>query len=135
MRSLTTGRTNIVAIAFNPNGQVLAEAQSEGCGADTSVSAIKLWDWQTGKLLQTLSVPSQTGGIHALAFSSDNRILASGGKDGSIHLWDTHTGKELKTLTGHTNAVIALSFAPTGRTLVSGSDDRTVKVWQVQALI
>ncbi|OUL22855.1 hypothetical protein BV378_23355 [Nostoc sp. RF31YmG] len=58
------------------------------CGADTSVSAIKLWDWQTGKLLQTLSVPSQTGGIHALAFSSDNRILASGGKDGSIHLWD-----------------------------------------------
>ena len=184
VRSLTTGRGNILAIAFNPNGQVLAQAQSEGSGAnlnpirlwnlqqgkelsrllpeytyikicikfspdgqilatanglasvnDTSASAIKLWDWQTGKLLQTLPLPSQTGGIYALAFSPDNRILASGRKDGSIQLWDTRTGKELKTLTGHTNAVIDLTFTPTGQTLVSGSDDRTVKVWQVRTSI
>src|SRR6266705_1602530 len=59
-------------------------------------------------ILQT----GHTRSANAVAFSPDNRWLASGGKDNIIKIWDLATGNVLRTLYGHTSNVNALAVSP-----------------------
>jgi len=68
-------------------------------------------------ILQT----GHTRSANAVAFSPDNRWLASGGKDNVIKIWDLATGNVLRTLYGHTSNVNALAVSPDGKLLASGS--------------
>ncbi len=70
-------------------------------------------------ILQT----GHTKSANAVAFSPDNRWLASGGKDNLIKIWDLATGNVLRTLFGHTSNVNALAVSPDGKLLASGSGD------------
>jgi len=100
-------------------------------------------------ILQT----GHTRSANAVAFSPDNRWLASGGKDNIIKIWDLATGNVLRTLYGHTRNVNALAVSPDGKLLASGSgdindkrdlgtftqggvvggaEDNTVRIWSVQ---
>jgi len=100
-------------------------------------------------ILQT----GHTRSANAVAFSPDNRWLASGGKDNVIKIWDLATGNVLRTLYGHTRNVNALAVSPDGKLLASGSgdindkrdlgtftqggvvggaEDNTVRIWSVQ---
>jgi WD40 repeat protein len=100
-------------------------------------------------ILQT----GHTKSANAVAFSPDNRWLASGGKDNVIKIWDLATGNVLRTLYGHTSNVNALAVSPDGKLLASGSgdindkrdlgaftqggvvggaEDNTVRIWSVQ---
>jgi RNA polymerase sigma factor (sigma-70 family) len=72
-----------------------------------------------------------TGVVHAVAFSPDGTILASGSGDHTIKLWDVATGRVRATLRGHTQGIRSVAFHTDGKTLASGSDDQTVMVWDV----
>jgi WD40 repeat protein len=69
------------------------------------------------------------GAVTAVAFSPDDRLLASGSADKTAKLWDTATGKELRTLDGHEARVTAIAFGPDGNRLVTASTDQTVRLW------
>jgi WD40 repeat protein len=93
-----------------------------------------------------------TKSANAVAFSPDNRWLASGGKDDVIKIWDLANGNVLRTLYGHTSNVNALAVSPDGKLLASGSgdinderdlgsftqggvvggEDNSVRIWSVQ---
>src|SRR6266404_1709893 len=100
-------------------------------------------------ILQT----GHTRSANAIAFSPDNRWLASGGKDNLIKIWDLATGNVLRTLYGHTGNINALAVSPDGKLLASGSgdindkrdlwtftqggvvggaEDNTVRIWSVE---
>jgi WD40 repeat protein len=70
-------------------------------------------------ILQT----GHTKSANAVAFSPDNRWLASGGKDNVIKIWDLANGNVLRTLYGHTSNINALAVSPDGKLLASGSGD------------
>lgn len=72
-----------------------------------------------------------TGGVAAVAFSPEDRYLASSSRDNTVKIWDLNKGFELRTLRGHTDSVNAVSFSPDGELLASGSADNTVKLWDV----
>ncbi|WP_217360042.1 hypothetical protein [Anabaena sp. UHCC 0253] len=111
----------VKSVAFSPDGQTLAS----GSGDNT----IKLWNVNTGKLLQTL--PGHSSAVSSLAFSPDGQTLASGSGDNTIKLWNVNTGKLLQTLLGHSSTVYSLAFSKDGQTLASGSADKTIKLWDM----
>jgi WD40 repeat protein len=59
----------------------------------------KVWDFNTGKLLHTLS--GHLDWIRSVVISSDNAKLATGSGDNTTKIWDLNTGKLLYTLSGH----------------------------------
>lgn len=69
------------AMAFSPNGKMLATAAGEW---HTSGSAV-LWDVSAGTRIAVLE--GHEKGVTALAFSSDGRLLASGSYDETVKLW------------------------------------------------
>ncbi len=66
-----------------------------------------------------------------LAFSPDNRYLASASSDSTIRIWDAATGNELRVLKGHTGGVRCVTFSADGQSLASGGMDGKVKLWDV----
>ena len=80
-----------------------------------------------GPELQKLE--GHTGTVHAVAFSTDGSLLASGSYDHTVRLWNPSTGQEVQTLEGHTGWVCAVAFSTDGSLLASGSDDHMVRLW------
>jgi WD40 repeat protein len=67
--------------------------------------------------------------VTAVAFSPDDRLLASGSADNTAKLWDTATGREVRTLGGHEARVTGVAFSPDGMRLATASNDQTVRLW------
>jgi choice-of-anchor C domain-containing protein len=69
----------------------------------------------------------------AIAFSPDDKLLASGSTQGEVFLWDVATGNRVQTPDAHATAVTCLQFSPDGKMLASGSQDGLIKLWSVEA--
>ena len=116
-----TELTSVLAVAFSPDGKVLATGEKDG--------RVRLWNVITGKELLTLR--GHSNWVNSVAWSGDSQTLASGSDDNTVKLWNVQTGDCVRTLEGHGNSV--LSVAWNGDTLASGSHDNTVKLWNVQS--
>ena len=120
------GHTDLVAVAFSPDGTSLA------AGSFTS-PRVPFWDVATRRLLGTLE-GGQGGGVGEISFSPVGDLLASGSRGGPINLWNLETEQFVGTLEGHTTKILALAFSPDGTLLASaGFWDTSITLWEVAA--
>ena len=111
--------TAINAVTFSADSTQLAIA---------TVNGITLYDTYTGKELSRFSLLLDT--VTALAFSPDNRIVASVIGNTTIRLWNARTGEHKTDFIAHTHPVVVLAFSPDGNTLASGSF-REIRLWDL----
>ena len=134
-RTLSTGSTPVAAIAFAPDGSLLAWSSGRVVAGAGSAPVIWMEDVATGKVARTLNQPAggeqAVYGPSAIAFSPNGTLLAAGGEDRSIQLWDVASGKLVRSLPGHSKGTLAVAFSPDGRWLASGGGDSAVKLWDV----
>src|SRR5689334_4650665 len=67
-------------------------------------------------------------GVLALAFSPNNKVIITGGKDNSALVMDIRTGNELFRLSNQ-NWVRTIAFSPDSSWFVTGSDDHRIRIW------
>ncbi|HEY9649536.1 MAG TPA: WD40 repeat domain-containing protein, partial [Coleofasciculaceae cyanobacterium] len=123
---------SITKMAISPDATVFAAASSQG---------IQIWDLVTDTKIHTLPPyrdrRNSSVGVRCLAFSPNNRLLASGyyrtptsAIDNNIKIWDIASGQEQQSLPGHSLTVTGLAFSRNGQTLISCSEDSSVRIWQ-----
>jgi len=120
-----TGRTDVIAVAFSPDGSLLAAAGVAAAGGD-----VQLWDPATGR---RVGAPLINNGGRALgvAFSPDSALLATTDA-GTVRLWDAKTGRPVGVPIGDGSSPMiddsdprnAVAFSPDGRLLASASGQR-----------
>jgi sugar lactone lactonase YvrE len=124
---LTGHRLPVSAVAFSPDGLLLASAAGRVEAERPEQGEVLLWRADTGEVVHRL-----TGHVRrptTVAFSPDGQRLASAGWDGEVKLWDVATGQEVLTLTAGAEAVMHVAFSPDGRWLAAGSLDLRVRLF------
>jgi len=109
-------------VAFSADGKLLAAGEADG--------SVRLWDAATGEKQSPLRWHTQQ--VNSVAFSPDNRFLASAGStDRKVHVTDLRTFRRVQTLgpQGDGRAEVKVAFGGDGRTLAYGGWDDTVRLW------
>ncbi len=119
-----TGRTsNVCHIAVSHDGDHVA------LGVESDSSDVFVYD------VESLAVVWQLKGhvdyARAVAFTHDDRLLISAGRDKALKVWNLLTGQCQATWEGHSGDVTSVSVTPDDRHVVSASIDKTVRVWSV----
>jgi WD40 repeat protein len=113
-----------MALAFHPQGRVLAVAGIDWLATGGSTGALSLWD-----LKERCEIKTLIDGSTALAFHPQGQRLAASTLDRTIGLYDASSLDLQAELLGHDAAITCLAYAPNGKVLASGSDDHTVRLW------
>jgi WD40 repeat protein len=124
------GGSPVLGATFSHSGTRLAIASSAIVRKDGIAILRNVDDQSTWS--DTLS--GHEGWIHAIAFSHDDRWLATAGADHTARVWDLQrSGTEPVILRGHEDEVDTVVFSHDGRWLATASDDGTARLWDLQA--
>ena len=121
------------SLAFSRDGKLLAGSSSELIDGKR-VSVIRVWNFETGDLLQRILNETSMG--QNVAFSPDGRWLASpffkiakephsrpikdSEREAGIRFWSTTTWTQSKTFTNERGTTYTVDFSPDGRRVASG---------------
>ena len=124
------GEVDCAAFSHNREYIALARCHSDW-GNDDHTSYISVCDVVKGSIVSGPFVAHKRR-ITCIAFSPDDKSVASGSYDGTICVWGTQTGELVAgPFEGHQDQVKCISYSHNGTFIASGSVDHTIRLWEV----
>lgn len=117
----------VVALGFSNNGKLLAT----GGGPATGDGEVKVFEVPSGKLAMEIK-NGHSDTVFGVAFSPDDKLLATCAADKFVKTWEVPSGKFVKQFEGHTHHVLGVGWKSDGKLLASAGADNVVKVWDFE---
>ncbi|MEZ6139503.1 MAG: serine/threonine-protein kinase [Zavarzinella sp.] len=108
------------SMAFSPSGFKVATGTRNG--------AVTIWDARSG-MTQLRTIGHEQGVVLCMAFSTDDKMVASACSDKTVKVWDADNAKLLYTLAGHDGPVDCVAFDPTNKYIATGGWDKKLRIW------
>lgn len=121
----------VFAVAFSPDGQTLAVADSDGFVDLYDMPGVKAAS--RGKPARPGAIASMREPVLSLAFSPDGQTLAIGEDDGETYLWSTATHSTTAQLADdmpYGAEMHSLAFSPDGRILAGAAGNGDIYLWE-----
>jgi WD40 repeat protein len=113
---------------FEVRSRRIGTALGAGPNSEQETAEKAPGDWRSPRLMS-----GHTRAVMAVAWSADDRLIATGSKDTTAKIADANTGAARLTLVGHSNSVLAVAFTPDGKVLATGSADGTARLWSTSS--
>jgi WD40 repeat protein len=125
---LTGDSGRISGVAFSPDGQRIASANTAG--------ELRVRDVGTHQAILGPVIPSHgsaTPTLWTVAYSPNGELIATGGDDGNVWLLNAQSLKPIgPPLRANDKSVDSVAFSPNGEELASGGADNEVHLWDVR---
>lgn len=126
-------RQAVHCVTFSRDGNLMATASYDTYVIVRDIRQVDV----TGAARKSVPL-SHISHVYSVAFSPDNRFIASGSRDSVVRLWrldpmrldDLNREKPL-FLRGHSTWVNSVAFSPNSLVLASAGDDGTIRLWDV----
>lgn len=136
---ISSGKQNITPkLTLKEHKEVVNEVTYNFINTNQLVSvsddkSIIMWDTRSGKC--TVKKNAHSNHIHTIAFSPiEEHYIATGGKDGVIHIWDIRNmERHIFGLVGHSGEIMQTQWSPHfNGVLASSATDRRVIIWDIK---
>lgn len=109
------GHTNpITSCAFSKDGKFIVTGSED--------KTAKIWDVNTGKLLQNFAVANDR--ILSVDFNPNSKTIIACSEDGILYEWDIYTGMLLNKIINKDERMSVCAFSPNGKTIAIGYNYR-----------
>ncbi|SCW66510.1 WD domain-containing protein, G-beta repeat-containing protein [Ancylobacter rudongensis] len=123
LSTVTTGHSELSALAFSPDGNLMLTGGDDG--------TLELRQVPSGRLVRRLDQHGDR--VMAATFAPDRGMAATADADRFVRLWDVASGALLHILDAGTGLPRALVFVPGTRLVAAGGDDKTLRVWNIDS--
>jgi len=115
----------VFAVAFSPDGTLLASSGGDGAG---EYGELVLWDLKSKQLRQSLLGGGEQQ-VWAVAFTPDGKRLVSGQVNGKVKAFDVASGARAGEMEAG-ESLRSIAISPDGRILATGTH-QSIKLWDL----
>ncbi|KAG9067035.1 WD repeats region domain-containing protein [Linnemannia hyalina] len=122
---ISDGDDRIMCLTYSLDGQRIATGSYGG--------RLQLWKATATTLEPGREWAAHSDNVTTIAFSPDDRWIASSSSDRTVKLWDSRSGLLVSSFINHVGNVNCVRFSPSGQYIASASGDNTLQLWEVNS--